>query len=101
MFQVLILLKAGAGGLKALRAYEQTIMPIFAEYGGNIITAFSPRKTVSTAQADEIHLLTFPSEADFEAYRKDPRIRDLQSVRAEAISDTIMYVADSFVNYEI
>ncbi len=65
MFQLLVFLKAGVGGIDALEKYEQTILPIFEEYGGKFISAFRPEKSDISEQPDEIHLMSLPSRANY------------------------------------
>ena len=100
MFDVLVLLSAGPGGVGALRAYEQRVVPILYEYNGELLSAFSPRRDGDDATPDEIHLLRFKSEDDFVAFRRDPRVGFLASERDRAISNTVVYVSDKSVSYD-
>lgn len=100
MFDVLVLLSSGAGGVPALRAYEQQVVPILYEYNGELLSAFAPRQDEDRAAPDEIHLLRFESESDFVAFRQDPRVGALASERDRVISNTVVYVSDGIVSYD-
>jgi hypothetical protein len=100
VFDVLVLLSAGVGGIDALRAYERRVVPILYEYRGELLTAFAPRLQDQGSGPDEIHVLRFESEGDFIAFQEDSRIAMLASERESAIASTLVYVGDEFVAYE-
>lgn len=53
--------------LEVFEAYEATVLPLVANHGGRL--EFRVR---SVDGASETHLLYFPSDDAFEAYRTDP-----------------------------
>src|SRR3984957_20916051 len=55
-------------GIEDFRAYEDAVLPLLPEFGGRLERRLrNPDGTV------EIHILSFPSDADFQNYRNDPR----------------------------
>jgi hypothetical protein len=57
-----------ADGLVSFLAYENAVLPLLAEHGGVL------RQQLRSKDARrEIHVIWFPSEAAFAAYRDDPR----------------------------
>lgn len=68
-------------GVAAFQAYEDRVLPLLAEHGGSL-----QRRLRSADALTEVHLVWFPSEASFTAYRSDPRRTEhaalLQAARA-------------------
>ena len=89
-------------GLNALRAFEAKILPILAAHGGTLLTAFTPSRGLSVFEPmpDEIHLIQFPSEQTFQAYRNDPAHHTLAAERALAIKKTQLIVSEEPVSYD-
>ena len=48
---------------------------------------------------DEIHLIEFPSEHAFEAYRCDPEVVALADRRKHAVSNTEVFVSVEMLDY--
>jgi len=94
MLHVLVLLHSGPGGTEALRAYERRVMPILRAHGATLRSAFAPRERDAETVPDEVHLLEFPSESAFSAYREDPRHLDLAEDRRRAIAKTTLLLSD-------
>ena len=80
MFQVLAILSVRDSD--ALEQFESIAVRVMADYGGSLLRAFE------TDDAREIHVLEFPSEADFDRYRADARLADLADLRQRAIGAT-------------
>lgn len=99
MVHVLVMLTAGEGGLAALRAYETQVLPVLQAHGGHLLSAFEPQSDGSVPGPDEIHLIEFPSEQAFQAYRNDARVAELADARAQAIGATVLYVSRAMVDY--
>jgi len=64
----LLLARLPAGGATAFDAYEDEVLPLLAEYGGRL-----ERRVRSLDDRTEAHLVSFPGEQEFAAYRADPR----------------------------
>jgi uncharacterized protein (DUF1330 family) len=55
-------------GVAAFQAYEDQVLPLLGDYGGRLL-----RRLRNEAGTVEMHILGFPSEADLQKYRADPR----------------------------
>ncbi|HRD76843.1 MAG TPA: hypothetical protein PK264_13060 [Hyphomicrobiaceae bacterium] len=55
-------------GIGAFQAYESAVLPVLAEHGARL-----ERRLRSETGTIELHIVSFASEAAFEAYRADPR----------------------------
>ena len=65
--QILALFRLSSADLTAFEAYEAQVLPLLASHGG-VLT----RRLRSEDGAIEAHLLSFPDQAAFDAYRADP-----------------------------
>lgn len=74
------------------QAYETQAAQIMQDYGGKIDRVIRPVSIAGETfpLPDEIHLVSFPCEEDFERYKSDARIAKLKSLRQEAIANTII-----------
>ena len=71
--------------------YEAVASQIMARYGGRIerrITFAADDTATPADRPDEVHIVTFPSEERFEAYRADADLEALAEVRARVIKRT-------------
>ena len=64
----LLLARLPDGGADAFDAYESEVLPLLAEYGGRL-----ERRVRSLDGRTEAHLVSFPGEQEFAAYRGDAR----------------------------
>ncbi len=64
----LMLARLPEGGLDAFDAYESAVLPLLAEHGGCL-----QRRLRTLDDQVEAHLVTFPDNEAFAAYRADPR----------------------------
>jgi uncharacterized protein (DUF1330 family) len=99
MIHVLAMIHAGAGGIQGVRDYESSVVPVMRDHGGRLLSAFRPRNQGDSDCPGEIHLIEFPSDRAFEAYRSDPRVSALSGVRQRAISRTTVFVSEELVAY--
>lgn len=63
-----VTLRVPPDGVAPFRAYEDAVLPLLADHGGAL-----ERRLRSEDGTTEIHLIRFPSEAHYAAYRADPR----------------------------
>ena len=97
MFQVLVILEVR--DVEALHRFETAAMQIVADHSGRLLTAFEAGSRSESSDTCEIHLLQFPAEEDFDAYRRDPRLAALSDLREEAIRSTKLYPSRQFRHY--
>ncbi|MDX2695788.1 hypothetical protein [Streptomyces ipomoeae] len=64
----LMLARLPEGRLGAFDAYESAVLPLLAEHGGRL-----ERRLRTLDDRVEAHLVSFPGDEDFAAYRADPR----------------------------
>jgi uncharacterized protein (DUF1330 family) len=82
---VCAVVRARPGQAAALKAYEDAVLALVPEHRG-VIVARLGRSVGSAADApDEVHVLTFPSRRDFEAFRDDPRRAALAEQRQHVV----------------
>jgi hypothetical protein len=63
-----LIVRIPAEGVEDFRAYEDAVLPLLPEFGGRLERRLrNPDGTV------ELHIISFPSDADFQNYRNDPR----------------------------
>ncbi len=55
-------------GVEDFRAYEDAVLPLLPEFGGRL-----ERRLRNSDGTIELHIVSFPSDADFQNYRNDPR----------------------------
>jgi uncharacterized protein (DUF1330 family) len=88
---LLVALHVHEGQTQTFIDYETKVFAIIAEYGGRLEKRY---QCVPQPQAPaEFHLITFPSQASFEAYRADPRLSELAPLRQQAMAQTIIWSA--------
>ena len=74
------------GQMETLRQYEQAAVRVMAHHGGRFLHVFRPpHPGANETTPDEIHLLTFPSEAAFAAFRADPELRPYHPLRDQSV----------------
>jgi hypothetical protein len=64
----LMLARLPEGRLGAFDAYERAVLPLLAEHGGRL-----ERRLRTLDDRVEAHVVSFPSDEEFAAYRADPR----------------------------
>lgn len=75
-------------------AFEDHVLPLLQQHGGELIYRIRPLKqsVVSTTMGYpyELHLVTFPTKSDFQAYRDDPQRRQYLALKNESISRVLL-----------
>ncbi len=72
----------------AFREYEAAAVRIMSRHGGNLERAIELDGEESAETFREVHIVTFPDRAAFDAYRSDPEIVALATLRKSAIAST-------------
>lgn len=96
MLHMTVFIYVNKGELETLHEYERQAVPIMARYGGEIQRVIQPISATNIGRPDEIHWLTFPSEAAFIAYRNDPDSAKIAHLRDQAVNKAI-FVSGSAV----
>lgn len=71
--------------------YEQRIKPILESHGGRFEKVIKPTQVLGDLpMPDEVHWLSFPSEANFQQYRADPKLAQMADLRGTSVKETIV-----------
>src|SRR5262249_28776011 len=71
--------------------FESRAVEIMKRHGGRIERRIRCSGRDDASEPDEVHIVTFPTEAAFERYRRDPDVLALASLRTGAIRETIIW----------
>lgn len=88
---IVAIISVRAGKIDVFREYEHRAVAIMARYGG----AIERTVVIDEGGADlirEVHIVTFPDGASFDAYRADAELQELTDVRAEAVMETQLMI---------
>ena len=66
-FTVVMIAELGAAAVEPFDAYERQVLPLLERHGGRL-----ERRLRTADGRTEVHLLSFPSRAGYDAYRADP-----------------------------
>lgn len=85
-----VLLWAYPGESEALIDYEDRVLELLADHGGQVLQR---ARTIGGSDDEpvEIQLLAFSSESTFETFMNDPRRRNMARDRDAAIARTDLY----------
>lgn len=79
-----------------LDKFEAVAIPLIHKYNGTLIFRCRPTADAfidGIAQPYEIHLVSFPQEHDFEAFKKDEERKQFLHLKEEAIKAVLMIKA--------
>lgn len=101
-FTVVALIYVNPEGRRDYEHFEREASRIMARHGGRI------ERRVGTLQEpeatgdmpDEVHLVTFPSRQSLEAYRTDPALKELATLRARAIRRTVLWHGTDLAGFD-
>jgi hypothetical protein len=85
---LVVILTIQDGTLDSFRAFERQAAVIMAAHGGSIERAVFIPPATNEESMREVHVVTFPSEQAFAAYRADPALRALHAMRAACVAKT-------------
>ena len=83
------------------RRFEDAAARIMARHGGAIERAIvlDPRTGDDPDAFRELHIVRFPDEAAFAAYRREPDLAALQPLRAAAVISTELWTGSDGPSY--
>ncbi|MEI7057431.1 hypothetical protein WBG06_16530 [Nocardioides sp. CCNWLW239] len=82
------LLWAHTGEAESLHAYEDRVLQLIQEHGGEVVQ----RALADTAgQPDEVQLFRFPGQSSLDAYLNDERRTSLSAERDAAVARTELF----------
>jgi hypothetical protein len=86
-FALVVQLWARDDDVTALAAFERRVLPLLARHGGAITCAV---RCAPGAGPHEVHVVTFPDRAAFDAYRSDPATAVLAGERDRVIERAVV-----------
>lgn len=81
-----------------LAEFECQAVKVMQSHGGELIRAFESHRS-DDGSGEEIHLLEFPSQAEFDAYRADSVLVEYAELRQKAIVSTAVIISDKIKEY--
>ena len=88
----LIFIKPGCESI--FYAFEDNVLPLIKNYNGNLIYRIRPKKTsfieYSKDLPFEVHLVSFESKSDFEAYAIDSKRLEFINLKNESVERVIL-----------
>lgn len=74
--------------------FEDRVLPLLAHFNGKLIYRVRPAEsaviTTTLGHPYELHLVTFPTRTDFEAYRDDPQRLQFLELKNQSIERVIL-----------
>jgi uncharacterized protein (DUF1330 family) len=86
--------------IEKFRSFESKAAAIMASHGGVIERTVVIPLPISPELFKELHIVTFPSEQAFAAYRQDKALQEVAHLRAESVVETEILVGETGPNYE-
>lgn len=88
----LIFVKEGQEAL--FHTFEEHVLPLLQAYRGELVFRIRPPESsiLTTTQGHpyEIHLVSFPSRADFESYRDDPQRLQYMTLKEQSVDHIVL-----------
>jgi hypothetical protein len=81
--------------LAEFREFERNAQRIMARYGGTIREAVLIDPDARAETVREVHVVSFPDRAAFEAYRGDAELAALRPVRERAVLSTAIEIGQA------
>jgi uncharacterized protein (DUF1330 family) len=74
--------------------FEDIAIPLMAEYGGRLLYRFRPGPEAVIGSMEErpyeVHIITFDSEADLDAFLKDERRQSIMHLKEASIRKSVL-----------
>lgn len=85
--------------IDTFRAFEMGAAKVMAKHGGRIERTVVVVPDTSAEVLREIHVVTFPSEAAFSAYRNDGQLAELAPLRDQSVVHTELFFGEDGPSY--
>ncbi len=96
---VVTLLTVRKSALEAFRTLETHAAVVMSDYGGRIERTVVVQPENTPDVVIEIHMLTFPDQKAFAAYRRDGRLTQLDHLRRQAVVRSEVYAGEDGPDY--
>jgi uncharacterized protein (DUF1330 family) len=95
--ECLVVVKLTVRSLVDFERFERAAAAIWREHGARIVTTVR----FDADPIEELHVVCFPNRAAFDAYRSDPALLALVSLRDAAIARTELQIGVAGPSYEV
>ena len=96
---LVVILTVRKSAIDTFRTFERRAAAVMAAHGGRIERTVVVHGDGAAELFKEIHVVTFPSEKAFAAYRGDERLRELARLRAASVVHTEVLVGEAGPRY--
>jgi uncharacterized protein (DUF1330 family) len=96
---LVVILTVRSEAVDRFRAFEKRAAAVMAKYGGAIERTVVVAPTGEGDLLKEVHIVTFPDEQAFLAYRQDGELQEVASLRAESVVDTELMIGEDGPDY--
>jgi hypothetical protein len=96
---LVVILTVRLNALESFRQFEQHAARVMARHGGAIERAVVIPPGDDEDLFREIHIVTFPDEGAFAAYRADTGLADVMHLREESVVSTEVLVGEEGPDY--
>jgi uncharacterized protein (DUF1330 family) len=80
------------GQEEVFNEFESMAIPIIGKYGGQLLLRLKPGTVVEAMieKPYEVHIVSFPSEEDFERFKMDETRRAFLHLKEQSVKETIL-----------
>lgn len=97
---IVAILTVRKDALEQFRAFERHAAAVMRAHGGRIERTVVVTPDPAPGRVREIHVVTFPDEAAYRAYRGDARLAEVAHLRAASVLATDMHVGEDGPGYD-
>ena len=90
-FILVVSLWISPGREEDFESFESSAFSIITRHGGSLARRLALRDGMGSQVPNEMHVVTFPDREAYEAYRADPELVSLASLRARAVLRTVIW----------
>jgi uncharacterized protein (DUF1330 family) len=98
---LVVILTVRRDALEAFRRFERHAARVMADHGGRIERTVVVDTPEAPTLFKEIHVVTFPDEASFRAYRADDRLGAFGQLREASVVHTEVLAGEDGPSYAI
>lgn len=98
---LVVTLTVRAAEADAFHDFEHAAARAMRRYGGSIERAITMPEDPATGTFTEVHIVTFPDEQAFAAYRADEEMMAMTEVRERSIVATQVMIGRETMKYEL
>ena len=96
---IVAILEVRLDALDMFRAYESQATQVMQRYGGCIAQTVVVAAKEGGQIMKEVHIVKFPDESAFRAYRADPTLKEMAHLRDRSVISTQILIGTDGPNY--